>query len=449
MHSVQAVVFLIATFATAIALDVSQICGESTPTELVEQLENSIERASTWLEDQQLLDGSWPLQSTKEAIWALQTTNEDWYSLEATTRQLGVKQLEIELLAELAHNNKANHIWPGRVRNRKLSLGKFSYYTHALNATCHDVTDFYGHDLPAMLQAQMHLFPREGFNNYYQYALAMLAVCNSGQMIKVRNVRILIGGQDEDGEISFHSRLPDETAMAVMALQCVFRSVNHNIKTMVSQAIQQAELALLEWQLDDGSFGNPHSTALVVQALMTSKEHKPETWRCTDAVQSILDVQKKSGSFGNLGATLHILPALAGRHYGELKYLNPSCKKNPIRMLPRLPTNSSSIMLYLTIQDEVQVDSEATTLVLAAPHNASLFEIMQLAHQSDQDEFRFEFGESSWGHFVTSINGLKSNGDKNHYWMLLNSSGELTSTGMDDIYPEHGEQYVWTYRALG
>ncbi|XP_033102151.1 cobalamin binding intrinsic factor-like [Anneissia japonica] len=445
--SSEVILLLLISSTTFVASDVSQICGEATPTALAEKLQDSIDRGSLWLEAQQQLDGSWPLSSTKETIWALQMANENWYRLEETTRQLGVKQIEIEILAQLAHNNKANHLWSGRIQNRKLSLGKFAYYVNALNATCHDVTNFYGHNLVEMLQEQMHLFPRNGFNNYYQYALAMLAVCNSGQTIKVRNVRTLISGQDEDGIIGSHSGLPDETAMAVMALHCVLRSVNHNIRTIVSHAISDAEHALLSWQQEDGSFGNIHSTALVVQALTSSTKYTPKQWYCNDTMRSLLAGQDNSGSFGSLGATVSVLPALAGQHFGRLKYLDLSCKQNVEMSVPSRPTNSS-ITFNLTIQDEVVDENDPITIALTAPQNTSLYGFMSLAAESDQETFSFEFGESSWGLFIKAINGLYINGDKNHYWLLLDHTGKLTQTGMDNIYPEDGDHYVWTYRAL-
>ena len=64
----------------------------------------SYQKAINWLLSQRKDDWGWPLESTATAILAMQLTNDSWYgrATDDLTAQLSVKQLEVELLAELS-----------------------------------------------------------------------------------------------------------------------------------------------------------------------------------------------------------------------------------------------------------------------------------------------------------------------------------------------------------
>ena len=48
-------------------------------------------------------------------------------------------------------------------------------------------------------------------------------------------------------------------------------------------------------------------------------------WRAEEALQRVLETQHEDGHFGNLGATVQILPLLANRHHGSIKDVKMAC----------------------------------------------------------------------------------------------------------------------------
>ena len=87
-----------------------------------------------------------------------------------------------------------------RPRLVQIPVGRLALYILALESTCHDTTDFYGNDLVEILERNMKHFPRNDFNNYFQYSMGVLALCQSGtQAVKLKHIRQLLEGQEDDG----------------------------------------------------------------------------------------------------------------------------------------------------------------------------------------------------------------------------------------------------------
>ena len=63
------------------------------------------------------------------------------------------------------------------------------------------------------------------------------------------------------------------------------------------------------------------------QALLAANVD-PIVWKKEQAFQHILNSQDEDGHFGNLGATVQILPILANRHHGSVKEVKAACLLN-------------------------------------------------------------------------------------------------------------------------
>ena len=63
---------------------------------------------------------------------------------------------------------------------------------------------------------------------------------------------------------------------------------------------------------------------LHLEALLATGVHHSR-WDCNSAMTSVLSGQHEEGHFGNLAATIHIMPLLAGRHHSHIKELEFEC----------------------------------------------------------------------------------------------------------------------------
>lgn len=61
-----------------------------------------------------------------------------------------------------------------------------------------------------------------------------------------------------------------------------------------------------------------------LQALLSAGYNHSE-WDCHATVSSVIDSMHPDGHYGNLAATVHVLPLLAGRHHGHMKSLEFDC----------------------------------------------------------------------------------------------------------------------------
>ena len=136
---------------------------------------------------------------------------------------------------------------------------------------CKDPRNFHGHDL---IQALVSGFPKyrtyPRFNNYFGYSLAVIALCNSGEEIPDFVIRELLKGANR--KVSYY--IVDIDALILTALSCVLSS-NSFQQRQVHQASAKLVQSLISKQnTTNGAFGNHISTALVVEAIMQTKNTK-------------------------------------------------------------------------------------------------------------------------------------------------------------------------------
>ncbi|XP_022110521.1 gastric intrinsic factor-like isoform X2 [Acanthaster planci] len=416
--------------------------------------------ATRWLLQQQEVDWDWNGGiSTSSVVMAMQLANESWYREKALETQLAIKQLEIELLAELSRSAKLSGCGTGSQRHSrlaKISVGRLALYMLALEATCHNTEDFYGNDLVEVLEHNMRRFPRKDFNNHFQYSLGVLALCQSGQgAVKLKHIRELLNGQREDGCYRFDGRGADVASMSVMALSCARGSVPTSFKSRFEQKFNKTMSCILSKQQDDASFGNGISTALASQALKAASV-PPSVWRAEEALQRVLETQHEDGHFGNLGATVQILPLLANRHHGSVKDIKMACLTQADSAgsqpgsEPTDPTEQPGppITIQIVLENSIDTNQQPVTVSVTAPAGSKLFKFLQVAMEESQGTFRFESKMTDFGNFVTSFNGV-ANDDVNHrYWsILIGPNREYATTGPDGIIPEDGVDYIFRYKS--
>ncbi|XP_072034740.1 uncharacterized protein CG3556-like isoform X2 [Amphiura filiformis] len=424
------------------------ICGPESSSELVLQVGESYQRAISWLLSQRTRHWGWPLKSTATAILAMQLTNDSWYSRnsEDLTTQLSVKQLEIELLAELSRAKVVDKDSSRKIRNLpNISPGMLAYYIMALNSTCHNVTDFYRNDLIDILNGNMNRFPQSNFNNYFQYGLALLALCKSGAPIRAKYIREILDGQSVNGSYRYGI---DVVSMALMAMSCIRDKVPTGYRNAYEQKMQRSiDYILSNQDQETYSFGNQISTALAVQAL-TAAGVESNDWNCHEAVRSgILTSQEDEGHFGSQGGTIQILPLLINKNFASVKHVKPNCD------IPQDEEVDKSVFpeinILLRIENGVDTSAENLTLNVVVPENSTLYEAMVLATDQHDDTFRFEATLGQWGHFMSHINGVANDGDRHHYWTILIGSERVSaSTGSDRIITEDGETYIWYFKSF-
>lgn len=399
------------------------------------------EKALNWLMSKREENWGWD-SSTADAILAIQLTNQSWFSKENLESQLSVKQLELETALALWSRHHENPIRPGRVAKM----------INALISVCQDPKSFYGHDLVSMLEHLDTSHPLE-------YNYVMMTLCNAGVHIRKKQVRRLFSFVDSE-ELRNHETL----AVTVLTLGCVVREHHHrNLLSYLRKHMKR----LKKMQHDDGSFGNVRTSSLATQALMSMGDEGRD-WNFTGVMQYFLSQQQPDGSFGNLAATMSVLPVLVGRSFTHLA--NASCRTSDEVLSPQSnATNSLSNEVLvtgltsplpqepklITVKYSLWIGNNITenyTLSLTVPANTSFFEIMKRAAEGNE---KFEFSASLWpnGHYVHTLAGLKEDRVENQYWLLcLNNNGPenpvFVDTGVDDFYPQDGETISFWFKKI-
>lgn len=430
----------------------SSICGPS-PNEFIAEINNAYGKASQWLLDQRTPDWGWPFLSTATAILALQNTNSSWYSkgTEDLTAQLSIKQLEIELLAELSRSKLVDKNSSRKIRELpNLDPGNLAYYIIALNSTCHNVRNFYKNDLVEVLENSMRHFPEPNFNNYFQYGLALLALCKSGATIKTRYIREILDGQSEDGSYRYGT---DVVSMALMAMVCVRDQVPPGYLTKYEKKIERSINYILSNQNEDHTFGNPSNTittALAIQALAAAQP-VASNWNCHNAVLSVLVAQEEEGHFGSQGGTIQILPFLAHKTFASVKDVQPDCQivdtqGDAVESSDDVP----KINITLVVENSVEPSAQHLSLTVEVPENSTLYNAMVIARNMHPEQFRFEAELGQWGHSIKRINDVQNDDTNYYYWTILIGAPERISapTGADGIITEDQGVYIWYYKSF-
>ncbi|GLV36750.1 uncharacterized protein CBL_02415 [Carabus blaptoides fortunei] len=95
---------------------------------------------------------------------------------------------------------------------------------------------------------------------------------------------------------------------------------------------------------------------------------------------------------------------------------------------------------------------------VSAPKNTSFYEVMQLAAEQNC-HYKFQAKEYDIGHYITEIGGWREIPSLRYHWMIYKipalpnpwkppTDDYLTPVGVDQIYVDDGEYYLFWYHKL-
>ncbi|KAK8397336.1 hypothetical protein O3P69_004798 [Scylla paramamosain] len=359
-------------------------------------------RAVQWVIGQRKPDWGWGTD-TAHTVLALRLANATWFAPSQLESQLAVKQLELELVLRLW--KKGRHELP-------VTQGHLAVNVMALVALCRDPRSFYSKDLVSMLGHQAGQVD-------FEIAYTQLATCTAGQHVRKAKVRRLVDMISAHGKI--HSL--DTLSVVIMALRCIQHQRRHDLHRYLDTALH----ALLKQQQPDGSFGgNLHTTALALQAMLSSQLAGGLT-----------------GSFGSLFDTIAVLPLLGGRTLLDVALRRcPSVEGDTVdsRDAPvdafDLPDDTPPVPTGLpprpdpantTEEPQIQVTyviwkgnnaSLNYNLTLSVAPNTTFLEVMKTAAEMDD---RYVFSASHWGNglYIHTLAGAKEQKLGYWYWLLF------------------------------
>ncbi|XP_055943849.1 uncharacterized protein CG3556-like [Argiope bruennichi] len=317
-----------------------------------------------WLKQKWSAASGWQ-ENTHRGVIALSLATEKNATGIDIEGNLMVKQLEVQALASLLRNE-----------TDPLSANQLSMFVNALVASCQDPYNFHGYDLVKLLKEKVET------SSLTNRPVSYLALCNAGETLPVNATNDLSEVLNSDSEYPF---LLDVQAAAVMAFSCV-ETIAHNgtNSSLIDKDYEEAIARFKKLQLEDGSFGNIYTSAIVTQALISAAEENSKDWNLNGAVSYLMKYLNSTSV--DFLATYLILPVLNGNCLADIKSINctvglqrgsqgDSALDVKNKLGPKMRVQYS-----LYIGDEKDI---VHTLSLRVPENITLFEIMQLAEEAD------------------------------------------------------------------
>ena len=165
----------------------------------------------------------------------------------------------------------AEHL-KGEIANQglgSLTGGRLALYILGVQSSCKDPQDFDKQDLVKSLKTKLSKFPTTGFDHFFQYNLALVALCSSGSSVDEQYVTKLIEKMSTQSD-STHEI--DTFSLGTVALSCIYRGQKDNQN--LGKAIRKAAKRLRMIQKkNNGTFGNEASTSLAVQVKRANSTH--------------------------------------------------------------------------------------------------------------------------------------------------------------------------------
>lgn len=359
-------------------------------------------------------------------------------------RLVGIRNQSIEqqLIQQVHDSEESTDLTSGQLALVILALGA---------CQSSDETFAYPHlvsQLEKKFQAEiknMEIHHGNPLTNYYQLSLDILALCLFNGKYSINRVTKLFTPENKNfyfgGQFSV-----DTGAMAVLALTCVKRRiVNGQIKTdeehfkHIKGHIKSLVKKILSEKKENGLIGNLFSTGEAMQALFVSSNEclNENEWNCQQTLDTVLE-EISRGAFHIPIAAAQILPALVGKTYLDVNK-NSSCGSGNFNIssqepIPVVPTSSPS---YILVHYSVEINETYSTDV-TVPTGSVFLDVMEAAQKMNKTAFCFTVRESSWGPYITSVQGLKANNNDRSYWELLSEDKPL-SQGVGSYVVHNGE----------
>ncbi|GIY59249.1 uncharacterized protein CG3556 [Caerostris darwini] len=382
-----------------------------------------------WLKKQRNAAWGWR-DNTHRAIVALYLAQGANFNGTKLDEDLTAKQLELQMSTAILRN-ETDQITPTQL----------AMYINALLVICHDPRNFYGFNLVSDLQHQVE------FAANTTHPLPYLALCNAKENISEDAVEKLVKVLESTSD---HSFLVDVQSTALMALSCVG---NSSKASQFNDNITKAVERLKQHQNGDGSFGNIYTTALVIQALISSGDEEAKDWNLKAAIEFLKQKQNKDGSFGDFLATYLILPILNAKSLKDIGKVN--CTENlkmprddnPVSDIETKLGPKMSVKYYLYIGEQ---KDQIHPLFLRIPANITVLDMMRLASEADP-KYKFQAQSIKGKLYIYEIFGIANDPEDEKFWLLHigsgNSSIHLTTRSPDEVYLKNNDKVVMWYKS--
>ncbi|GBM25414.1 Uncharacterized protein CG3556 [Araneus ventricosus] len=356
-----------------------------------------------WLKEKWSPSSGWQ-ENTHRAIiaWHLATErNSTGVDVEG---KLMVKQLEVQTLAAiLRYMHNRNQTDP-------LTANQLSMFVNALTVACQDPYNFYGYDLVKMLKDKVDI------SSLTAQPVSYLALCNAGETLPVNATSVLTKVLNSDSEYPF---LLDVQAAAVMAFSCVrANQQNGSNSSFIDTDYQEAVARFKQLQLDDGSFGNIYTTAIVTQALLSAGEENSKDWKLKAAVSHLM--KHLNSSSVDFLATYLILPVLNGKSLSDIRSSDCSDGLQHKSQGDSVPEVKSKLGPKMRVQYSLYIGDEKDivhTLSLRVPENITVFDIMQLAEEADS-KYKFQWKQMGQKVYIYDVAGIINDFEDGLFWLL-------------------------------
>lgn len=135
----------------------------------------------------------------------------------------------------------------------------------------------------------------------------------------------------------------DTVAMVILALRCIVQDHRHR---NLHHFVRKPSIGLAQQQRLDGSFGDLHTTALVMQALEEVENEPGDNWNRSAALTWLMNQQRLDGSFGgDIRATAEALLGVSPRGLASIRALD--CGQGLTDSSPPRLTTSNSKKSFL------------------------------------------------------------------------------------------------------
>ncbi|GIX73864.1 uncharacterized protein CG3556 [Caerostris extrusa] len=231
----------------------------------VKGIEEARQNAISWLKKKRSASWGWR-EYTSRAVVALHLASDANFNGTILEEELMAKQTELKTAVALLRSSLTN--------------SELSMFINSLLVICHNPRKFYGHNLVTRLKEQVK--ESKGFT----HPLSYLALCNAQESWPLKAISDLNNILNSSSNYPF---IEDLQAVAIIAL---FHAMS-TLKTLEKYFCQNFNFLyentishFMDLQLEDGSFGNAYTTALITQALISSgQEHsKSLEIKCSNRV---------------------------------------------------------------------------------------------------------------------------------------------------------------------
>ncbi|XP_075390169.1 transcobalamin-2 [Tenrec ecaudatus] len=323
------------------------------------------------------------------------------------------------------------------------SMGQLAFYLLALRANCETVGGRKGDRLVSQLKRFLedekraigHNHKGHPHTSYYQYGLAMLALCVHQKRLHDSVVGQLLHAVEQDLPLQQGHLSVDTAAMAGLAFSCLKRShLNPKQRERIILAIGMVRERILQAQTPEGHFGSIYSTPLALQFLMTSSVPGVRLGAVCHKAKAALLASLLDGAFPNTMVLSQLLPALNHKSYVDL--LSPDCLA-PRALLEPAMENPSELQVPEAIRVTLQVPSLLPPYQhsVSVPAGSSLEDVLKKAQELGG--FIYETQASLSGPYLTSVMG-KEVGER-EFWQIVQAPDTPLLQGIADYTPRDGE----------